>query len=62
MTSSGTTDGLETYDFDVFTNEIFIQGVFSADAQTISISEVSRLPVGSCCLSCCWCPRFGRGG
>eukprot|EP00903_Cladosiphon_okamuranus_P018634 g17151.t1 len=40
VTSSGTTDGLETYDFDVFTDEIFIQGVFSADAQTISISEV----------------------
>ena len=41
MTSSGTTDGLETYDFDVFADQIFIQGVFTADAQTISISEVS---------------------
>lgn len=40
VTSSGTTDGLETYDFDVFANEIYIQGVFSADAQTISVSEV----------------------
>eukprot|EP00752_Nemacystus_decipiens_P014962 g13321.t1 len=40
VTSSGTTDGLETYEFDVFTNEIFIQAVFSPDAQTISISEV----------------------
>ena len=63
MTSSGTTDGLETYDFDVFTNEIFVQAVFSAGAQTISISEVrdekSRrwltvLPSYTCCS---W--RFG---
>lgn len=49
VTSSGTTNGLETYDFDVFTNEIFIQGVFSADAQTMAISEASR---------CCSCGFF----
>ncbi|CAM9345379.1 unnamed protein product [Hapterophycus canaliculatus] len=40
VTSSGTTDGFEAYNFDVFTNEILISGQFSADAQTISISEV----------------------
>ncbi|CAM9688722.1 unnamed protein product [Scytosiphon promiscuus] len=40
VTSSGTTDGFETYDFDVFTNEILIEAQFSDGAQTISISEV----------------------
>ncbi|CAM9160508.1 unnamed protein product [Ectocarpus sp. 4 AP-2014] len=40
VTSSGTTDEFETYDFDVFTNEILISGVFTSDSQTISISEV----------------------
>ncbi|CAN0221506.1 unnamed protein product [Pylaiella littoralis] len=39
VTSSGTTDELETYDFDFFTNEILISGVFSTDLQSISISE-----------------------
>lgn len=53
MTSSGTTADLETYDFDFFANEILISGVFSTDAQTISISEVNRL--------CCYCCGGGGG-
>eukprot|EP00752_Nemacystus_decipiens_P007213 g6456.t1 len=40
FTSSGTTDGFETYDFDVFTNRILIYGAISSDTDTISISEV----------------------
>lgn len=49
MTSSGTTDGFEAYDFDFFTNQILISGVFSPDAQTISISEVSCACISSTC-------------
>ena len=41
FTSSGTTDGFETYDFDVFTNRILIYGAFSSETDTISISEVT---------------------
>lgn len=40
VTSSGTTDGFETYDFDVFTRNIEISAVFTGDEQSISISEV----------------------
>ncbi|CAN0133967.1 unnamed protein product [Scytosiphon promiscuus] len=40
VTSSGTTDGLETYEFDNKTNEITIAAVFSGPEQSFSISEV----------------------
>ncbi|CAM9345645.1 unnamed protein product [Scytosiphon promiscuus] len=40
VTSSGTTDGFETYDFDYFTDRISIAGVFTSTGETISISEV----------------------
>lgn len=41
VTSSGTTDGFETYDFDYFTNIVIISPVFASTGETISISEVS---------------------
>lgn len=41
VTSSGTTDGLETYDFDLFTDTVAIAGVFTSTGEAISISEVS---------------------
>ncbi|CAN0400366.1 unnamed protein product, partial [Ectocarpus fasciculatus] len=40
VTSSGTTDGFETYDFDYLTDVVFIAGVFTSSGQSISISEV----------------------
>ncbi|CAM9878861.1 unnamed protein product [Ectocarpus sp. 12 AP-2014] len=40
VTSSGTTDGFETYDFDQFTDYMSIAGVFTSNGQSISISEV----------------------
>lgn len=41
VTSSGTTDGLETYDFDYFTNWVIISPVFASTGETVSISEVN---------------------
>ena len=40
MTSSGTTDDFETYDYDYFTNIVSIAGVFTSPGGSISISEV----------------------
>lgn len=40
VTSSGTTDGFETYDFDYFTDRIEISGDFTSNGQSITISEV----------------------
>ncbi|CAM9622988.1 unnamed protein product [Ectocarpus sp. 6 AP-2014] len=40
VTSSGTTDGLETYDVDYKTSSVRISGAFSSPGQSISISEV----------------------
>ncbi|CAN0236310.1 unnamed protein product, partial [Ectocarpus fasciculatus] len=40
VTSSGTTDGFETYDFDYLTDFVYIAGVFTSSGQSISISEV----------------------
>ncbi|CAM9252697.1 unnamed protein product, partial [Ectocarpus sp. 12 AP-2014] len=40
VTSSGTTDGFETYNFDHFTDYVSIAGVFTSSGQSISISEV----------------------
>ncbi|CAM9842773.1 unnamed protein product, partial [Ectocarpus sp. 8 AP-2014] len=40
VTSSGTTDGLETYDVDYKTSSVRISGDFSSPGQSISISEV----------------------
>lgn len=42
VTSSGTTDGFETYDFDYFTDAIAIAGIFNTEQLTISISEVRK--------------------
>lgn len=41
MTSSGTTDSLETYDVDFKTSTVKISPVFSTPEQSFSISEVS---------------------
>lgn len=41
----GSTDGFETYDFDVFTNYVTISAVFQNAGESISISEV-RLSLG----------------
>eukprot|EP00752_Nemacystus_decipiens_P014959 g13318.t1 len=43
VTSSGSADGFEAYDFDVFTKTISITGVFTSNGQTITISEVEIL-------------------
>ena len=40
MTSSGTTDDFETYDYDYFTNIVSIAGVFTSPGGYMSISEV----------------------
>ncbi|CAM9160433.1 unnamed protein product [Ectocarpus sp. 4 AP-2014] len=40
VTSSGTTDGFETYDFDYKASSIRIAAVFSSPGESISISEV----------------------
>ncbi|CAM9695160.1 unnamed protein product [Ectocarpus sp. 6 AP-2014] len=40
VTSSGTTDGFETYEFDYFTDFVSIARVFTSGGQSISISEV----------------------
>lgn len=40
VTSSGTTAGLETYDFDAKAFSISVDAIFSGPQQTISISEV----------------------
>ena len=40
MTSSGTTDDFETYNYDYFTNLVSIAGVFTSPGGSISISEV----------------------
>lgn len=40
MTSSGTTAGLETYEFDYKLSSVTIAAIFSGPDQTITISEV----------------------
>lgn len=40
MTSSGSADGFETYDFDAFTRTVSIVAVFRSNGQMIAISEV----------------------
>ncbi|CAN0405209.1 unnamed protein product, partial [Ascophyllum nodosum] len=40
VTSSGTTDDFETYDYDYFTNIVSIAGVFTSPGGSISISEM----------------------
>ncbi|CAM9648998.1 unnamed protein product [Ascophyllum nodosum] len=40
VTSSGTTDDFETYNYDYFTNLVSIAGVFTSPGGSISISEV----------------------
>ncbi|CAM9225071.1 unnamed protein product [Ectocarpus fasciculatus] len=40
VTSSGTTDGFETYDFDYKASSVRIAGVFSSSGESVSISEV----------------------
>lgn len=40
VTSSGTTDGFETYDLDYFTSYVSISAVFYENGDTISITEV----------------------
>lgn len=47
MTSSGTTEDFETYDFDYFTDFITISAVFTSEGQTLDIAEV---PTKSICL------------
>eukprot|EP00903_Cladosiphon_okamuranus_P018639 g17154.t1 len=43
VTSSGSADGFETYDFDAFTDYIHIAPVFGSNGQTFSVSEVEIL-------------------
>lgn len=43
VTSSGTTAGFETYDFDSCTGSITITGVFPGPGESITISEVRLL-------------------
>lgn len=43
VTSSGSADGFETYDFDVFTDTVAIAGIFASNGQSITISEASYL-------------------
>lgn len=40
VTSSGTSNGFETYDFDYFTDSVHISAVFTSTGQPITISEV----------------------
>lgn len=40
VTSSGTTDDFETYDFNLFTDLVEISAVFTSTGQSISILEV----------------------
>lgn len=40
MTSSGTTEDFETYDFDFFTDYITISAVFDTEGQTFDVAEV----------------------
>ncbi|CAM9582225.1 unnamed protein product [Ectocarpus fasciculatus] len=40
VTSSGTTDGFETYDFDYYANRVVLSVVFSSPGESVSISEV----------------------
>lgn len=47
VTSSGTTEDFETYDFDYFTDYITISAVFTSEGQTLDIAEV---PTKSICL------------
>lgn len=42
VTSSGTTTDFETYDYDYFTDQVTISGVFVTEGESISISEVTR--------------------
>ena len=49
VTSSGTTTEFETYEFDVFTNQIVVAGYVTGD-ESISISEVSVLQIKTYCF------------
>lgn len=44
MITSGLVEGFETYNFDVFTIELEISGVFQGVMESISIAEVIRTP------------------
>lgn len=46
MTSSGTTTGLETYEFDNKASSISIAAIFSGPGQSITISEVRETLLG----------------
>ena len=42
VSSSGSLDGFETFDFDVLTSRIEIDTLFTSDGQTLTISEVRQ--------------------
>ena len=44
MTSSGTTAGLETYDFDYALSSVRIAAIFAGPQESITISEVCKSP------------------
>ena len=52
MTSSGTTAGFETYDFDYKLSSVTIAAVFSGPQESITISEVRKPCIRDKCRDC----------